>query len=92
MNYIPENDADSVMLEKDGMLEKDCMLSSLYPPLPEGYFDGKDLDRILTPEKNEKTWGISVGVENLNEIGADPMSRQDIKPKSAVKIGLWFKF
>ena len=38
----------------DDLEEKSEILDKLYPPLPEDYFDGMDLDAIMAPSEKSK--------------------------------------
>jgi len=91
MGFTTESDeADSVMLRKPAEVSADP-LSALFPPLTEK--QAEEYAKYLGPAApDERTWGVWTGIRNLNEQGQDPTAPEDIAPKPAAEIGLWFKF
>ena len=83
-------EADSVLLRKPAQVSADS-LSALFPPLTDGQVE--EYAKYLGPAPaEERTWGVWVGIRNLNAQGSDSLRPEDVPPKPAAEIGLWFKF
>ena len=78
-------------------LKRDSQLSMLYPPLPDDYFEGKDVDEML---KRPSTNPIDNIVDAYNNLPVKPyIKRRDLndgdesaKSKHAWEIGIKFDF
>lgn len=91
MDCTPESEeADDVMLRKPAQVSADP-LSALFPPLTDG--EAAEYAKYLGPAaEKERTWGVWAGTRNLNAQGSDPLRPEDVPPKSAAEICLWFRF
>ena len=79
-------EADAVMLRKPA-----DPLSALFPPSTDEQA-AEDAKYLGPAAEKERTWGVWAGVRNLNAQGSDPLRPEDVPPKPAAEIGLWFKF
>ena len=83
-------EADAVMLRKPAQVSADP-LSALFPPLTDE--QAAEYAKYLGPAaEKERTWGVWAGIRNLNAQGSDPLRPEDVPPKPAAEIGLWFRF
>lgn len=91
MGCTPESEeADAVMLRKPAQVSADP-LSALFPPLTDE--QAAEYAKCLGPAaEKERTWGVWAGIKNLNAQGSDPLRPEDVPPKPAAEIGLWFRF
>lgn len=91
MGCTPESeDADAVMLRKPAQASADP-LSALFQPLTDA--ETAEYAECLGPAaEKERTWGVRAGIRNLNEQGSNPLRPEDVPPKSAAEICLWFRF
>ena len=68
---------------------KEDVLSALYPPVPDGYFDGKDGIFVDSGKKEEPRLTPFVHRTDLNN---SEDSFEDNRPKNAWEIGFNWKF
>lgn len=91
MDCTPESeDADAVMLRKPAQVSADP-LSALFPP-PTDERAAEYAECLCPAAEKERTWGVRAGIRNLNEQGSNPLRPEDVPPKSAAEICLWFRF
>ena len=92
-----ENDEKLDLSLSATWLKRDSQLSILYPPLPDDYFEGKDVDELL---KRPSTNPIDTIVDTYNNLPVKPyIRRRDLnagdesaKSKHAWEIGIKFDF
>lgn len=92
-----ENDEKLDLSLSAAWLKRDSQLSMLYPPLPDDYFEGKDVDELL---KRPSTNPIDTIVDTYNNLPVKPyIKRRDLnagdesaKSKHAWEIGISFDF
>ena len=91
MGCTPESEgADAVMLRKQAPVSSDP-LSALFPPLTDE--EAAEYAECLGPAaEKERTWGVRAGIRNLNGQGSDQLRQEDLPPKPAAEICLWFRF